>query len=75
MTPERWRQVEDVFHAALTRSESDRAAFLASACAGDEALLREVQSLLAQPASARGFLDGPAWRSRRRWSATSAGRH
>ncbi len=60
MTPERWRQVEELFHAALTRSESDRAAFLANACAGDEALLREVQSLLAQPASGRGFLDGPA---------------
>ena len=60
MTPERWRQVEEIFHAALTRSESDRAGFLADACAGDAALLREVKSLLAQPTSGRGFLDGPA---------------
>ena len=60
MTPERWRRVEELYHAALMRSESDRAAFLANACAGDEALLREVQSLLAQPASSPGFLDGPA---------------
>ena len=60
MTPERWRRVEELYHAALTRSESDRTAFLANACAGDEALLREVQSLLAQPASSPGFLEGPA---------------
>ncbi len=60
MTPERWRQVEEIFHAALTRSDHDRAAFLANACAGDEALLREVKSLLAQPASGGGALDGPA---------------
>ena len=60
MTPERWRRVEELYHAALMRSESDRIAFLANACAGDEALLREVQSLLAQPASSPGFLEGPA---------------
>ena len=60
MTPERWRRVEELYHATLTRGESDRPAFLASACAGDETLRREVESLLAQPASARGFLDGPA---------------
>ena len=60
MEPERWRRVEELYHAALTRGESDRAAFLADACAGDEALLREVKSLLAQPSSGRGFLDGPA---------------
>ena len=40
--------------------ESDRAGFLAEACAGDAELLREVKSLLSQPTSARGFLDGPA---------------
>ena len=50
MTPERWRQVE----------ESERMAFLAHTCAGDEALRREVESLLAQQASTGGFLDGPA---------------
>ena len=60
MTPERWRQVEEIFHAALARGENDRAGFLADACAGDAELLREVKSLLAQPTSVRGFLDGPA---------------
>ena len=60
MTPERWRQVEETFHAALARSENDRASFVLEACAGDAELLREVKSLLAQPTSGRGFLDGPA---------------
>ena len=60
MTPERWRRVEELYHAALTRGEGDRTAFLARACAGDDTLQREVESLLTQPASAGGFLDGHA---------------
>ena len=60
MTPERWRRVETLYHAALARQAPDRATFLADACADDEALRREVESLLAQPASAAGLLDGPA---------------
>ena len=55
MTPERWRQVEDVFHAALSRGESERPAFLEQRCAGDLALRREVEALLAQQASASDF--------------------
>jgi hypothetical protein len=52
--------ITHLYHAALERSESERTAFLADACAGDEALRREVESLLDQPTSADGFLDGPA---------------
>ena len=59
MTPERWRQVEEIVHAALSRGESERPAFLAQKCAGDEALRGEVESLLAQQASATGFLEDP----------------
>ena len=60
MTPERWRQVEEMLHAALSRSESERVAFLGHACAGDVALRREVELLLAQQASMGGFLEDPA---------------
>jgi serine/threonine protein kinase/Tfp pilus assembly protein PilF len=60
MTPERWQQVEEIFHAALSRVESERMAFLVHTCAGDSALRLEVESLLAQQASTGGFLDGPA---------------
>jgi Tol biopolymer transport system component len=60
MTPDRWQQVSQLYHAALARDGDDRVAFLAEACGGDEPLRREVESLLAQPASAQGFLDGEA---------------
>ncbi len=60
MTPYRWSEVERVYHAALERSVSERAAFLVEACAGDDALRREVESLLAQEAGAAGFLSTPA---------------
>lgn len=61
MTPERWKQVTDLFHAALERDASERAAFLASATTGDPDLRREVESLLAAHSSSSGFLDTPAW--------------
>ena len=60
MTPERWRRVEELYHAALTRGKGERMAFLANECVGDEALRLEVESLLAQPGSADGFLAGRA---------------
>jgi Tol biopolymer transport system component len=59
MAPDRWAQVERLYHAALTRPLQERAAFLAEACAGDEELRREVDSLLAQAASG-DFLAEPA---------------
>src|SRR5258707_2783733 len=60
MTLDRWRQISQLYHAALNRDGDDRGAFLTEACGGDEPLRREVESLLAQPASAQGFLDGEA---------------
>jgi serine/threonine protein kinase len=43
------------------RAPEARAAFLAEAYADDEELRREVESLLAQPVSVAGALDGRAW--------------
>ena len=57
MTPERFRQIERLFHEARTRPAGVRGAFLADACGGDEALRREVESLLAEPESGPGVLD------------------
>ena len=59
MDPARWGRLEEIFQAAERKPE-ERAAFLAVACAGEEDLRREVESLLAQP-SADGMLDRPAW--------------
>jgi hypothetical protein len=50
MTPERWRQVTEVFQAALARIESARTPYLDQVCAGDPALRAEVEAMLAVPA-------------------------
>src|SRR4051812_33628154 len=47
MTPERWRQIEQLFHAALARPPEERSSFLDESCGGDETLRGEVESLLA----------------------------
>ena len=46
MTPDRWRQIEEVFQAAADQPPAGRAAFLDIACNGDTGLRREVESLL-----------------------------
>jgi serine/threonine protein kinase len=45
---ERKRRAEDLYRAAMARPAADRRRFLGDACAGDERLLRDVSSLLAQ---------------------------
>jgi Tol biopolymer transport system component len=60
MTPERWKRVEELFHAARNRPPGERVTFLADICRDDESLRRDVESLLSEPASADGFLDTPA---------------
>ena len=60
MKPERWQQVERLYHATLEKEAGERAAFLEEACAGDESLRREVESLLAYEGEAEGFIESPA---------------
>jgi serine/threonine protein kinase/Tol biopolymer transport system component len=50
--PDRWATVERLYHEALTRPVGGRSAFLTEACAGDDALRHEVESLLAHNVSA-----------------------
>ena len=60
MNYERWRRIEQLFHAALQRDKEQRASFLAEACSDDEALRREVELLLAVNQQAAGLLSSPA---------------
>src|SRR5580658_399728 len=60
MTPERWAQIRQIFDGALERSPKDRAAYLRVVCARDDAMRREVESLLESHADASGFLAKPA---------------
>jgi len=57
MRPDRWRQVEKLYHSALEREEPARDAFLREACGQDDTLRCEVRSLLDQTES--GLLNHP----------------
>jgi eukaryotic-like serine/threonine-protein kinase len=57
VTPERWKQVEALFEQALEVPAKEQAAFLQTACNGDEDLKREVESFLDSHARAGGFID------------------
>ncbi len=59
MTLERWRQIEDLYHAALEREPADRFALLDEVCAGDNALRSEVISLLASHDQTSDFIEAP----------------
>src|SRR5690242_16350213 len=60
MDSERWKQVDDVLQSVMDRAPEERDAFLRQACAGDEALEREVRSLLTSEERAGRFLENPA---------------
>ena len=74
MTSDRWRRIEELYHAALARSAADRAAFLAAACAGDEELRRDVESLLASDERAEALLAESAMHAAAANAATLVGR-
>jgi serine/threonine protein kinase len=55
---ERWREIENLYHAASELRAEERRAYLERACGGDAALLLEVESLLANERMAASFLEG-----------------
>ena len=60
MTPERWRQVEEFYHAALDLPAGQRSAFLTQSCGSDEELRNKVAALLKAHSDAGDFLVHPA---------------
>jgi serine/threonine protein kinase len=60
MKPERWQQVEQLYHSTLAKEIGERAAFLDEACAGDEELKHQVESLLKYERQAEDFIESPA---------------
>ena len=60
MQPERWEQINQLFHSALERDSSERAAFLSQACAGDDSLREEVESLIESHERPGSFIERPA---------------
>ncbi len=60
MTPERWEQIGNVYEKAREFAPGERATFLDQACADDEDLRREVESLFATEATIGNFIAHPA---------------
>lgn len=59
MTTERWKQIQELFSAALARESGERSAFLKEACADDDDLLAEVKSFLAADGDTLSLLKAP----------------
>jgi serine/threonine protein kinase len=60
MDLQRWKQVDSVLQSVLDLPTGERDAFLRRACSGDDALEREVRSLLTSDQQAGRFLENPA---------------
>jgi eukaryotic-like serine/threonine-protein kinase len=59
MNAERLKRTEDIYHAAMEIAPGERQSFLGRACADDEELRREVESLLAVQRPANNIFDTP----------------
>ena len=57
MSPQRFRQIRNVFDALMEREPATRTVFLEEACQGDDELRGEVQRLIAAQAQAPAWLD------------------
>src|ERR1051325_3828210 len=58
MTPERWQRLQALFNAAVELTLEQQSAFLDQACAGDEALRRQAESLIVANAEATQRIQG-----------------
>src|SRR5437588_262016 len=56
MLAERWHEIENLYHGARTKTPEERRAYIERSCS-DEALRREVESLLANDELAAKFLE------------------
>jgi serine/threonine protein kinase len=61
MNPERMRQIEKLYLEASALAQEQRSDFLAEACAGDDALRSEIESLLSCDKAAESFMEEPAF--------------
>ncbi|MDT4954158.1 MAG: eukaryotic-like serine/threonine-protein kinase [Acidobacteriota bacterium] len=69
MATDRWQQIKEIFHSALERGPAERPAYLAGACAGDESIRSEVESLIAAHEKDGSFIDSPAYEVAAAWLA------
>lgn len=60
MSTDHWQQLKELFHATFDLNESERTAFLAKACVGNDELRGRVEALIASHTQAGLFLVTPA---------------
>jgi len=61
MTPERWKQIDELFQAVIEQPLPARSALLDAACGNDKALRDEIDSLISLEEQAGSFLEVPAF--------------
>ena len=54
-------KIKEIFQAAQERAPAERSQFVSQACAGDEEMRREVESLISSDGRSGTFLDAPAY--------------
>jgi len=60
INPEKWREIKEIFYAALRHAPEEREGFLNDSCKDDDQLRREVESLLSSSEAAGSFMQNPA---------------
>jgi serine/threonine-protein kinase len=63
MKPERWHQIKALLQTVLELDADERSRFLANACAGDQSLQSEVETLIVSYEQAGGFIEEPAFKA------------
>jgi hypothetical protein len=61
MTPERWDEINRIYHCAVEVDIDRRAVFLKEACNGDDTLHQELESLLVSHEQAGAFIEQPVF--------------
>lgn len=61
MTLERWKKLDELFHAALEREGDARVSFIAQATGEDAEMRRELESMVAHHEKASSFIESPAY--------------
>jgi serine/threonine protein kinase/Tfp pilus assembly protein PilF len=57
MNPELWKRIDEIFHAALNHQPSERSAYLAEVCEGNDLLRAEIEGLLASHEKERSLFE------------------
>jgi serine/threonine protein kinase/TolB-like protein len=73
VSPDRWKRLESLFYEASDLDPAARKAFLDQRCAGDEALRKDVESLLASSDQPIDFLEKPIAQAARQIVADKEG--